>query len=421
MLRVGIIGCGVIANLNCQGYLYSPDAEIVAVSDVDIKNTGKKLERWGIRTTNIYTDYKKMIDHEDLDIVDILTPHHLHAPMTEYAAKAGIPGISVQKPMAHTITDCDRIIEVCEENNVILCSFENFRFYPPYLKAKELLDQRIIGEPLNFRINTIGTGGPSMPLNLLKSYLWRTKVDCCGGLPMIYDDGIHKFSMALWLMNQERVESLYAWIDFPSGFVDNPANIIWRYPQESPDEPPKFGSMEFSNAPNLYYPSNYYACDEFIEISGTKGIMWLNQCTSGGNLVSKSPQYPPIITYVNGEVKSYGEELPRDWRYSFIGATQHFIKVMKEGGTPIYTGEQGKNLCIFAKMPYISYQRKQKVNWTEINSENEANKSCVVDQYFSTYKGLKKAIGYLRKVRKDKKKGKKQGLEHIKLKYQYNL
>ncbi|GAH63894.1 unnamed protein product, partial [marine sediment metagenome] len=57
------------------------DAELVAVSDTDIKTAGKKLERWGLRTTKIYLDYKEMINREDLDIVEILTPHHLHAPI----------------------------------------------------------------------------------------------------------------------------------------------------------------------------------------------------------------------------------------------------------------------------------------------------------------------------------------------------
>jgi len=111
MLRVGLIGCGVISNLNVLGYLHSQDTEIVAVSDIEINCAANKLERWGLRTTKIYKDYKEMVDREDLDIVEILTPHHLHYPMTEYCAKAGIPGISVQKPLAHTITDCNKIIK----------------------------------------------------------------------------------------------------------------------------------------------------------------------------------------------------------------------------------------------------------------------------------------------------------------------
>lgn len=421
MIRVGIIGTGVIANLNVQGYLCSQDSELVAVADTDKKSAAKKVERWGLRTTKVYTDYKEMVEKEDLDIVEILTPHHLHAPMTKYCARAGVPGISVQKPMAHTITDCVEMIDVCKEEGSKLKLYENFRFYPPYLKAKELLDQGIIGERLNFRINTVGTGGPGMPLSLVKSYLWRIQVEKCGGGPWIYDDGIHKFSMALWLMNEKRVEKVYSWIDFFAGIMDGPSNIFFQYPQENDDEPPKYGTMEFSLATNMYYPSNYYSCDEFIEISGTKGIMWLNQCTSGGNFLSKSPQSPPIVVYTDGEVKTYGEDLGRDWRYSFINSTLDFIDALKNDREPIYDGEMGMNLCKFAKMPYISHQQKRPVFWDEITPENEANKTCVVEKFFTKRKSLFRGLGYLRRKGKDFKKGKKQGLEHKKFKYEYEL
>ena len=418
MLRVGIIGCGDIANLNVLGYLGSQETELVAVSDLDLKMAGKKLERWGLRTVPIYEDYKKMIDHEDLDIVEILTPHHLHAPMTEYCAKAGVPGISVQKPMAHTITDCDNMIRVCKEENVKLKLFENFRFYPVYLRAKELLEQGLIGEPLNFRINTIAMGGPGMYVDI-KALLWRRNFEKCGGGSWIYDDGIHKLSMALWLMDQEKVDELYSWIDYFTTVMDSPSYIFWKYPSKESDDPPKYGSMQFTLAPNVYYPNNYYDCDEFIEISGTKGMMWLNQCTGGGNIISKTPQFPPIVVYSGGEVKNFGEELPRDWRYSFINSTEHFIKAVQEGSEPIYTGKQGKNLCVFGKLPYISTQKKRIVRWDEITSENEQNGSCNVEELVDVDGGT--YIKYLKRIRKDLKKGIQEGLEHKEFKYQYDL
>jgi len=418
MLRVGIIGAGDIANLNIQGYIHSQDTELVAVSDIDISNAGEKLERWGLRTLKVYTDFKKMINHEDLDIIEILTPHHLHYPMTEYAAKAGIPGISVQKPLAHNISDCERMIKICEEENVKLKLYENFRFYPPFLKAKELLDNGIIGDPLNFRIVNILTGGPSM--NNLKGFQWRTNLEMCGGGPEVFDDGQHKLSVALWLMDEERVDQVYGWINFFTGIIDAPANIIWKYPQIDPEKPPKFGSMEFTFATNLYFPSNYYGIDEFIEISGTKGIIWINQCSSGGNFLSKTPQYPPIVVYTDGEVSTYGEDLPRDWRYSFINSTEHFINVMKTGkGEPIYTGEQGKNLCIFGKMPYISNQEKRIVRWDEFTAESEGKGDCIVEAPpLSLARGLSKF--YMRKKR-DLSKGIKQGLNKTNFKFEYEL
>jgi len=418
MLRVGLIGCGGIANLNVLGYLHSHDTELVAVADTNVKVAAEKIERWGFRTLKIYIDYRKMIDHEDLDIVEILTPHHLHASMTEYCAKAGVPGISVQKPLAHTITDCDKMIRVCKEENVKLKLYENFRFYPVYLKAKSLLDQGIIGTLLNFRIISVGTGGPSMPVDI-KALMWRRKTDLCGGGPWIYDDGIHKFSTALWLMDEARVETVYSWIDFFSTVQDSPSIIFWKYPRKNLSDPPKYGSMQFTLAPNLYYPSNYYGCDEFIEISGTKGMMWINQCTSGGNFLSKSPQFPPIVVYNGGNDKTYGEDLPRDWRYSFINSTEHFINVIKNGGEPIYSGEKGRDLCIFAKMPYISYQQNRIVFWDEISVESEKDQSCIVEDPIEVNGAVFRK--FLRHGRADFKKGVKEGLVHKKFKYDKDI
>jgi predicted dehydrogenase len=397
-LRVGIIGTGTIAKLNVLGYIDSSDAEIVAVADVKEEAAAIKLEKWGLRTAKIYTDYRKMVDHEDLDIIEILTPHHLHEPMTDYCAKAEVPGISVQKPMAHTLTACDNMIRICKEKGVKLKLYENFRFYPPYIKAKELLEQGIIGEPLNFRINTIAHAGPGgMDIKHISfDYLWRVRVAKCGGGPWVYDDGIYKFSMSLWLMGQERVEKVFSWIDYYSGVQDIPDQVLFKYPSQNSGDPPKFGSMEFSWAVNMNYPTNYYECDEFIEISGTKGIMWINQCTSGGSFLSDSPQYPPIVVYKDGDVKSYGLDLPRDWSHSFIGSTLHFIDVIKNG---------------------ISDQEKRPVFWDEISSENEQKGAFQINEFFSYRKALTKGIKFLLRVRKDFKKGKKQGLNIKKAKY----
>jgi len=163
LLRVGIIGTGDIAKLNILGYIHSHDTELVAVSDIDTEQAKEKLKIWTLESLRIYKDYKQMIDKEDLDIVEILTPHDLHAPMTEYCAKAGVPGISVQKPMAHTISDCEKMIDVCKDEKITLKLYENFRFYPVYLKAKELLEQGIIGELLNIRIkNECFNGGTGL-------------------------------------------------------------------------------------------------------------------------------------------------------------------------------------------------------------------------------------------------------------------
>ena len=72
MLRVGIIGCGDIANLNILGYLCSQDTELIAVCDTDIKRAGEKLEHWGLRTVKIYEDYKQMVLRDTLNDRELL-------------------------------------------------------------------------------------------------------------------------------------------------------------------------------------------------------------------------------------------------------------------------------------------------------------------------------------------------------------
>jgi hypothetical protein len=123
--------------------------------------------------------------------------------------------------------------------------------------------------------------------------------------------------------------------------------------------------------------------------------------------------------YTNGEVNTYGNELPRDWRYSFINSTEHFIEVMKSGGDPIYNGEQGKNLTVFAKMAHISDQKKRAIFWKEMTSENELNRSCLVEEPKDiSGTGL---VKYFSRIRKDLKKGKQAGLITKELKYDKDL
>ncbi len=121
-----------------------------------------------------------MLDSENLDILEILLPHHLHSEVTLYAAQKELKGISVQKPMANSITDCNRMISACKENNIKLKVFENFTFYPPIMKAKQLIREGIIGEVNSIHIKTLeaSKGGWKVPPS---AWRWRYDPKTCGG------------------------------------------------------------------------------------------------------------------------------------------------------------------------------------------------------------------------------------------------
>ncbi|MCB0087294.1 MAG: Gfo/Idh/MocA family oxidoreductase, partial [Caldilineaceae bacterium] len=109
--KVGIIGCGKpwrsegatgfgMSHAHALGYIESPDAEIVALSDIVAENAKAFQElRGGDR---IYTDYHEMLATEGLDIVSISTWPHLHAQMVVDCAEAGVRAVHCEKPMATT-------------------------------------------------------------------------------------------------------------------------------------------------------------------------------------------------------------------------------------------------------------------------------------------------------------------------------
>ncbi|MFW9938042.1 MAG: Gfo/Idh/MocA family protein [Candidatus Thorarchaeota archaeon] len=351
-LKVGIIGCGVIFDLNILGYLDNPDVEITCLCDKRTKKVRNEINKFQLGSNiNIYNDYKNMLDNENFDILEILLPHHLHAEVTVYAANKNLKGISVQKPMATNISDCNKMIDSCKKNNVKLKIFENFMFYPPLFRAKELIDQGVIGEVNSINIKTLEatSGGWDIP-----DTTWRWRVDpetCGGGLdcgsPFVFDDGYHKFWLALHFMG-EKVEKVYSWIDRHKN-LDIPAYIMWKYrpPEGANFIIPHYGTMEYNYAQEMRLPSPYYPEDDFISVVGSKGMMWINQATSGGNIMSESEVFPPIVIFRDGKIE-IESNMERDWKYGFINSTKHFIDVIKNDGIPILSGEQGKYTTQFA-------------------------------------------------------------------------
>jgi predicted dehydrogenase len=143
-LRVGFIGAGRISDLHAIEYLQNPRTELVAVCDLNPEIAHARAAAWGISEARVFTDYHDLLALKDIDLVEILTPHHLHCQHTLDAAAAG-KHISLQKPMAVSIVEADKMIAATKKAGVIFKVFENFIFYPPVVRAKQLIDAGEIG------------------------------------------------------------------------------------------------------------------------------------------------------------------------------------------------------------------------------------------------------------------------------------
>lgn len=318
-LRVAFIGAGRIADLHALGYRDHPEATIHLVCDSDAGWASKRAEEWG--APRAVTDYREALADREIDAVEILTPHHLHCAMTVEALAAG-KHVSVQKPMALNLEEAGRMVTAAEASDRVFRVFENFRYYPPYLRVREMIAAGEIGDPISMRVKVIG-GDPKYGWNVpLKAWAWRIDEGLSGGGPAIFDHGYHVFSLVRWLFGD--VEEVFAWIGrtqvAPGVEFDSPALIFWKHSDDG-----RFGSWETINTPQLVVRSKYYSNDEWLEITGTRGVLWVTTCT--GEMLNA----PPILLYRDGETTEI-TDVESDWASSFTAATHDWIRAIRHGG-----------------------------------------------------------------------------------------
>ena len=335
MLRVGIIGCGRISDLHVLGYRGRADAEIVALCDVSIPAVAAKASEWGLDPVDLYDDYRELCASGRVDLVEILVPHHLHSEVATFAIGCELH-VSLQKPLALNLDDADRLVELASRSERTVRLYENFLFYPPVLKASELISQGVIGEPLAVRLKSNSGYSPdawSIPWSAL---LWRLDPATCGGGPLTFDDGHHKFALA-WLMLGQPAE-VHAWIgetDILGAKIDSPSLISMRYSSGA------VGSLEVVHSPQLLISgTSHYAQDDRLEVTGTRGVIWVNR----GHGQIGDP--PPVVSYADGHVETYDCE--RGWEHSFIGATRHLLDTLADGRPPILGFAEGRDILAAA-------------------------------------------------------------------------
>jgi predicted dehydrogenase len=336
-IRVAIVGCGRISDLHQRGYRGREDAQIVAVCDTNKAHARRKAKEWGV--DKVYTDYTRVLEDREVDVVELLTPHHLHCPMTVQACRAG-KHVSVQKPMALSAAEADEMIAAADRAGVRLRVYETFVYYAPAVRARQMIEAGEIGEVRAVRLHvSTGTGDTAWDVPL-SAWLWRFNEKLCGGGPLVFDHGYHLFSLAYYLGGP--VERVYAWIDRTpvtqaGGLVkiDAPAAIMFQYKAGR-----CYGLLDIEHTPQMRIYSDYYADDDRIEVIGDKGMLFINRYTA------KTVDLPELVLFKDGRTTPVPVE-GVEWHDSFIAATQDMIDKLKTGGQPRLDGPTGKAVLQF--------------------------------------------------------------------------
>ncbi len=141
-MKFAVVGCGHIGKRHIAVLDAEEKAEIVAICDIDEQKAREQANLYGLK---YYTDYEEMLNNENFDMINIATPHGLHAEMAVLAARKK-KHVLVEKPMALTSADSRKMIEVAEEEGVKLYVIKQNRFNIPIKLTKDALDENKLGK-----------------------------------------------------------------------------------------------------------------------------------------------------------------------------------------------------------------------------------------------------------------------------------
>lgn len=243
-LRVGIIGCGRISVMHFDAAKKLDMAELVACADIKEDRSIKAAETYGITS---YTDYKEMIEKEELDAVHICLPHYLHSDVAIYAMHHGLDVIT-EKPMDIDIESAEKAVAVAKETG------RNFGviFQCRYNDASQLVKQALDSGKLGKVISARSTLTWFRPDDYYEDSDWKGTWDKEGG-GVVIDQAIHSIDLVRWLIDSD-VESVSC-------------NMANRGHSSVIVEDTAEGFITFKNGAKYgFWCMNNYACDEPIEI-----------------------------------------------------------------------------------------------------------------------------------------------------------
>lgn len=310
MLGVAVIGLGEIGRIYTSAVAESSAARLVVACDVD----AGRLE-WAAAELKVPTaaHWEEAIVRDDVDVVAVCLPHHLHYPVGIAALAAG-KNVLLEKPMATTVAECDELVSAAAKGGLQLGVSHNRLFLPSIIRARELIQAGAIGDPVLLR----------QRLGIHEPYTgWRADPKQSGG-GLLSDAGVHPFYLARDLFGE--VASVRSMLDVPHTEGESLA-LVW---------------IDFQSGAHGLLEAWYYGpagmFDDSVEIVGREGVLRL------GGLEARTFGYrpePPMERYRDRTWTIESVDYI-DWSRSVTLSVQAFLEALDSGAPVPSSGEDGR-------------------------------------------------------------------------------
>ena len=372
--QIGCIGVGSMGTGDAKGHASFGD--VVAVCDVDSRhaNRAKNDKKIGKGKADVYEDYRKVLERDDIDVVSVVTPDHWHVKIAIEALEAG-KHVFCQKPLTLTLEENQLIRKACKKHKdlIFLVGTQQRQNKRLFLRAVNMVQKGVLGDikKITVGINGGPKGGPFDVVKPPKELNWEKWL---GQAPLVdyrekrchyqfrwwyeysggkfTDWGAHHVDIATWAINQHKEGMGPIEIDgtdahHPCDFKDGYPTVDDRY-----NTAHDYGVIcKFANGIEMNITSRG---DNGILFQGTKGKMFVNR----GKITGK-----PIEE--NWDKDQYDDEdLTRLYKgKKHEGHKNNFYRCIREGGLPVsdvFSHVQAMSTCHLAS---IAARLNRKIKW----------------------------------------------------------
>ena len=155
-IRVAQVGCGSRGNVHVAGWLAQPERfDLVALCELDAARMGATVEQFGLDVAQ-YADADRMLAETKADLFCFVTPPGVRVALVELAAAHRVAGLAFEKPMALSLAEARRIVELCRGAGIKATVCQQHVYTSSFQQLKRVLDGGDIGRPTEIHVSTTG-------------------------------------------------------------------------------------------------------------------------------------------------------------------------------------------------------------------------------------------------------------------------
>lgn len=329
-MNFAIVGCGRIALKHAEAIKNLPEAKLVSVCDI----IPEKAEQFATSyQAQMYVEFDEMLENPEIQVVNICTPNALHADMAVKAIEKG-KHVMIEKPIAISLEDADRIIEAASRKGVKATAVHQNRFNAAIQKTRKALEGGMFGQ--------MSHGVASIRWNRNQAYYnqanWRGTIDAKDGVLM--NQCIHNIDLLNWMMGPVKKVIGKTATRFRDIEMEDVGTAILEF---------ESGALGIIEGAGTIYPTNL---EETLNLFGEKGTVCI-----GGIAVNKIENWRFTEDFKGEEEKVLAEQEdnpPTVYGYGHAAIIQDMIDAIKEDRNPYITLQDGKDAVAIVLAIYES-------------------------------------------------------------------